>query len=216
MSYEAVIFDLDGTLINTIEDLANSMNYVLISRGFPAHDLTAYKYFVGAGMQKLVRQALPPTERDDSTVEECLKAMTAEYSKHLMEKTAPYPGIPELLDALTARKTKMAILSNKPDQFTKTIVEKLLIPWHFELVAGSKENVPKKPDPTAALEIAELIGIPPAKFLYLGDTGIDMQTALGAGMFPVGVLWGFRNREELLANGAKMLILNPLDLLKNL
>lgn len=216
MSYEAIIFDLDGTLIDTIEDLANSMNYVLISRGFPAHDLTAYKYFVGAGMQNLVRQALPATERDTGTVEECLKAMTAEYSQHLMEKTALYPGIPELLDALTARKTKMTILSNKPDQFTKTIVEKLLSPWHFELVAGSKENVPRKPDPTAALEIAKLLGIPPAKFLYLGDTGIDMQTATRAGMFPVGVLWGFRNREELLANGAKKLIGNPPDILKSL
>jgi phosphoglycolate phosphatase len=214
MKFNAVLFDLDGTLLDTLEDLADSMNNVLNRFGFPGHAVEAYKYFVGDGMENLARRALPENHRDEATVARCVAAMREEYGTRWAEKTHPYQGIPELLDALTARGIKMAVLSNKPDDFTKVIVTRLLPHWRFELVVGARPSMPKKPDPAAAVELAERLGIPPRGFLYLGDTNTDMQTAGAAGMYPVGVLWGFRTADELTASGAKVLIEHPTDLLE--
>ncbi len=214
MKYVAVVFDLDGTLLDTIEDLANSMNSVLSRFGFPGHDAEVYKYFVGDGVEKLVIRALPEDSRDETTVARCVSAMREEYGKRWAEKTRPYEGVPELLDSLTDRGIKMIVLSNKPDDFTKLVVANLLPSWRFELVVGARPSVPKKPDPAAALEIAERLEIPPQEFLYLGDTNTDMKTASAAGMYPVGALWGFRTADELIANGAEVVIEKPIDLLE--
>jgi len=212
--YEAVIFDLDGTLVDSLEDLADSMNFVLESAGLPKHDTQAYKYFVGEGMEKLVFNALPENFRDRETVKIYTEKMKEEYNRRWNIKTRPYKNIPQLLDALSRMKTHMAVLSNKPDKFTKLIVKELLPSWNFEIILGQKEGIPRKPDPAGALMIASSLSIDPGKFIYLGDSGIDMQTASNAGMFAVGALWGFRKKEELIAHGAKALIEDPLELLK--
>ncbi|MDD3580591.1 MAG: HAD family hydrolase [Desulfobacca sp.] len=213
MRYQAVIFDLDGTLLDTLADLAASMNYVLARFGCPTHEVEAYKYFVGGGMENLARRALPEDRRDEATVAQSFAALMADYHQRWTEHTHPYPGIPELLEGLTARRIRMTILSNKPDDFSKMCVARLLPDWHFELVVGVRPGGPIKPDPAGALEIAAALNLPPAAFLYLGDTSTDMQTATAAGMFAVGALWGFRTAEELSRNGAQVLIARPPELL---
>lgn len=201
-------------MLDTLADLANSMNAVLTRFGLPTHPTDSYRYFVGEGLDCLVRHVLPKDHLDDETVSKSLATMQDEYSKHWADNTKPYPGIPELLCALQKRKIPTAILSNKPDEFTRIMVEKLLPDWSFRIVRGAKPSMPKKPDPAAALDIARELHIPPCRFLYLGDSNIDMQTANSAGMYAAGALWGFRTAEELLANGAKTLIENPQDVLK--
>ena len=213
MSYKAVVFDLDGTLLDTLEDLADATNRALARFGFPAHELAAYNYFVGDGLRNLILRTLPEGHRDDETLAETIQAFQEEYGRNWADKTRPYEGIPELLDALTERGVPMAVLSNKPDEFTRLCVAKLLPRWSFEPVQGVSETNPKKPDPIGALVIAERLGIAPAEFLYVGDTNTDMKTANAAGMFAVGVTWGFRPAAELLAHGAKVLIDRPAELL---
>ena len=216
MGYNAIIFDLDGTLLDTIEDLADSMNHVLRSFGFKGHSIQAYKSFVGEGIDILSRRALPPENRNEEMIARCVAAMREEYGRRWDQKTRPYPGIPELLDALSQRGLPMAILSNKPNDSSQMVVAKLLPRWSFNIIFGARSSIPKKPHPAAALEIAELMHLAPEEFLYLGDTGTDMKTATGAGMFPVGALWGFRSAQELIAQGARVLIEHPLDLLQYL
>ena len=177
--------------------------------------MPAYKYFVGNGLSNLVRRALPEGSREDEAlVAACLDSMNREYGERWKDKTRPYPGVPEMLDALSRRGVKMVVLSNKPDAFTKLTVGELLADWKFDVVFGERPSVPRKPDPAGAFEISDLIGVPPGSFLYLGDTATDMITAVAAGMYPVGALWGFRTAEELIANGAKTLIQEPPDLLQ--
>lgn len=214
MNYKAVVFDLDGTLLDTIEDLADSMNIVLQNFGWPIHSTDAYKLFVGDGMEQLVRRALPSTNCDETTVAKILSGMRAEYSVRQTIKTRPYQGIKEMLDGLVERGIKINILSNKPDDFTKQLVSALLSVWSFDVVQGVKSDGIRKPNPAGAIDISKKLNIAPEQFLYLGDTGTDMQTACAAGMSPIGVLWGFRSADELKANGAKKLINNPLDLLE--
>ena len=214
MKFRAVLFDLDGTLLDTIEDLGDSMNTVLASFGLPPHGYDKYKVYVGDGVETLVRRALPEGRRDEETVRKSVELMREEYGKRWKVKTRPYDGIPELLDGLTRLNVHKAILSNKPDDFTKLIVKKFFARWKFDTAQGLEPGGKKKPDPAGALKIAEELNIKPADFVYLGDTNTDMQTAVAAGMFPVGALWGFRTADELVANGAKVLIEKPLDLLQ--
>ena len=154
------------------------------------------------------------SQLDKKIHEEISSAMRNEYPKRWAENTKPYPGIPELLDELQKIKLPMTVLSNKSDDFTQIMVKSLLPSWKFEVVRGLTENAAPKPDPASTLHIADELRIPPHEFLYLGDTDVDMQTANAAGMYAVGVLWGFRTAEELKSNGAKSLIENPLDVLK--
>jgi len=214
MAYGAVIFDLDGTLLDTLEDISSSANSALCRLGFPVHERQAYRRFIGDGVETLAARILPDGHRDAATVARVVASIDTEYGRHWADNTRPYDGIPELLQELTARGMKMAVLSNKPDDSAKLTVSRLLPHWRFELVMGARPGVPLKPDPAGALEIAERLDLPPGEFLYLGDTGTDMKTAAGAGMFPVGALWGFRSAEELLAGGAKALLSHPADLLK--
>lgn len=215
MSFKAVLFDLDGTLLNTIEDLADSTNAALSKFGYPTHGIESYKYFVGTGARNLVKKALPlNVQKDDEIVDRCLTEMRKQYSERWSDKTHPYDGVPELLDTLASKKIKMAILSNKPDEFTKLVVSKLLSKWNFEEVWGERKGVPRKPDPKAALEIVKLLGLSPEDFVYLGDSDTDMETANSAGMYAVGAAWGFRTTEELLEAGAKKIIYKPTELLE--
>ncbi len=213
-SYRAVLFDLDGTLLDTLQDIASSANSVLGRFGFPQHEVKAYKYFVGDGTEALCTRMLPHDHCDADTVAKVLAGMVSEYSQHWGDTTCPYKGIPELLQALKERGVKMAVLSNKSDDSTKIMVSSLLSQYHFELVIGARPSLPKKPDPSAALEICRSLNILPGEFIYLGDTATDMKTAQNAGMFPIGAVWGFRTADELLAGGAKTLISNPAELLK--
>ena len=214
MKYRAIIFDLDGTLLDTLEDIADSMNSMLSHYGFPEHDLDSYRYFVGEGVEMLVRRSLPEDKLDKGFIDQCISKMKEEYGKRWANKTRPYPGIPAMLDALTRRGILMAVLSNKPEEFTKLVIASLLPQWHFHIVLGSGASYPKKPDPTAALMVAQTVKIPPQEFLFLGDSSTDMKTAVNAGMHPVGALWGFRTADELTASGAQALLEHPGDLLK--
>jgi phosphoglycolate phosphatase len=211
---KAVLFDLDGTLLDTLEDLGNAMNRVLTRRGFPTRSLDAYRYFIGEGTVLLVTRALPPSERNDSTIRKCLEAFLEEYDRTWNVRTRAYDGVEDVLGVLTDRGLRMAVLSNKPDDFTKRCVAQLLPNWRFDLVLGQRDGVPPKPDPMGALEVARGLSLSPAAFLYIGDSAIDMKTAVAAGMFPVGVLWGFRPLEELQEGGAQALIQYPMEILE--
>ncbi|HNX25279.1 MAG TPA: HAD family hydrolase [Spirochaetota bacterium] len=213
-NFKAVVFDLDGTLLDTIDDLGDSMNSVLESMGFPVHTIPEYKYFIGKGLRNLVTQVLPPDSRDEKTIDMCLDKMFQEYGGRWGDKTLPYPGISALLDVLTERKIKLAILSNKAHHITMLIFEKYLSKWPFEAVFGERPGIPRKPDPSVAFEIIDMLDIPANEIIYLGDTGGDMETAIKAGMYPVGALWGFRNADELMEHGAKLMIQTPVELLK--
>jgi phosphoglycolate phosphatase len=209
-----MLFDLDGTLLDTLEDLGDSMNVVLKALGFPVHERDAYRYFVGDGVENLVLRSLPETARKSETLlRECVTKMRAEYSARWKDKTRLYDGIPELLDTLSARGVKSAILSNKPHPAVLQVVDHFLGKWRFDATLGARAGVPIKPDPGAASEVCRLLNSPPESFLYLGDTNTDMITARSAGMFAVGVLWGFRTEEELRDSGAKALIRHPLEAL---
>ncbi|RPH51420.1 MAG: HAD family hydrolase [Desulfobacteraceae bacterium] len=214
MKFKAVIFDLDGTLLDTIDDLADSMNSVLERHGFPEHGIDKYKYFVGDGIDVLVRRALPIPCGDESFIEECITQMKREYDLRWADKTRPYDGVPELLDAFSASGARLSILSNKPHGSTCVVVSKMLANWKFEMVVGARDGVPKKPDPSSAISISESFGLATGEFLYIGDTGTDMKTAVSAGMFPAGVLWGFRPAGELVEAGARILVRYPADLLQ--
>lgn len=214
MRFKAIIFDLDGTLLDTLEDLSNAANRVLERNGFPTHDMNAYRYMVGDGAVVLMRRALPEERRNDVTIQGCVEGFRTEYERGWKTKTRPYDGVAEMLDALTAHGMKMTVLSNKPDDFTRRCVAEYLSQWTFDLVLGQRDSVPLKPDPSGAMEISRSLNIPPSQFVYLGDTAIDMKTAVAAGMYPVGALWGFRSGQELLENGARLLIKRPPELLR--
>jgi len=213
MPYKAILFDLDGTLLDTLKDIGNAANRVLAGKGFPTHELDAYRYFVGDGTAMLINRALPEEKRNDDVIRACLTEFLEDYGRNWNVKTLPYEGIPEMLDALNHRGLKMAILSNKPHEFTKQCATKLLSNWNFDVVIGQRNGVPPKPDPAGALEVAKRLNIPPAGFLYIGDSGVDMKTAVASGMFPVGALWGFRSMEELKDNGSLALIDRPSEIL---
>ncbi|MBE7447161.1 MAG: HAD family hydrolase [Planctomycetia bacterium] len=213
MHFKAILFDLDGTLLDTLEDLSNAANCVLAGKGFPIHTPDTYRYFVGDGVTKLMNRALPEDSQDDDTIRACVQAFLEEYGRNWHVKTRPYDGVAEMLDALTENGLKMAVLSNKPDEFTKQCVAKFLPDWTLDMILGQNNSVPLKPDPAGAKEIVRYLNISPSNFIYLGDTAIDMKTAVAAGMFPVGALWGFRTGKELRENGAQALIKRPKEVL---
>lgn len=213
MGFAAVVFDLDGTLLDSLEDLAESMNQALESLGFAPHPAPAYKYFVGEGMEVLARRVLPKAAHDPDTLARTVAAMRQVYGRRWDLKTRPYAGVPELLAALQARGLRRAVLSNKPDDFTRLTVERLLAPYAFDLVQGVGPGTPPKPDPAGAQAVAARLGVAPAACLYLGDTATDMQTACRAGMYAVGALWGFRTRDELEDNGARAVVERPAEVL---
>ncbi len=214
MKFNAVIFDLDGTLLDSLRDIADSMNIVLSGMGFPSHSPGEYRYLVGDGAENLVIRSLPEGERSQEAVKKGLESMREEYARRWSINTRPYEGIPGLLEALKGINIRMAVLSNKADFFTKAMVDHFFGTGIFDIVAGVGPSVAKKPDPAPALLIARELHAEPGRILFLGDTKTDMETAQRAGMFPVGALWGFRDAAELEGHGALGLIEKPMDLLR--
>ncbi|WP_216616378.1 HAD family hydrolase [Marinifilum caeruleilacunae] len=212
---KGVIFDLDGTLANSIEDIADSMNQVLEENNFPTHDYTTYKTFVGRGVRSLVEKSLPLENRSVEEIEKSFDRMMSVYDENCIVKTCLYPGIKDLLNALSEKGIKISVFSNKANELTQKVVEVLLADWKLEYVLGAGGDIPRKPDPKGAILISEKMGIDPSELMYIGDSGVDMATAQNSGMHAVGVLWGFRDMEELLENGAQTLLEKPMDLMSS-
>jgi phosphoglycolate phosphatase len=213
MQYKAVIFDLDGTLLDTLDDLADAGNRVLAAAGLPVYPVERYRFFVGDGLQVLIERIVPPERRDREQVAALVEAFREDYGRNWAVRTRLYEGVAPLLTALQAEGLTMNVLSNKPDDFTRLCVREFLHDWDFREVLGLRPGTARKPDPAGALHIAEKLGLSPSAILYLGDTATDMQTAVAAGMYAVGALWGFRTAEELLASGAAALAGQPLDII---
>jgi phosphoglycolate phosphatase len=213
MRFSGVIFDLDGTLLDTIEDIAQTMNLVFGRRGYPPFSIEDCMRMVGDGMEVLVRRALPCGSGDEALIGEIVQEYRETYSRAWRDHSRPYPGVLELLEGLKARGVRSAVLSNKSHPFTETMTRELL-PFDFEIVRGALPGVPFKPDPSAALRIASEMDVPPAGCVFVGDTDIDMETARAAGMYPAGALWGFRDAANLKAGGASVLLALPGDLLR--
>ena len=207
--FNTIIFDLDGTLLDSLEDIADSMNQVLEKAGFPTHPLEAYKYFIGDGIDALVQRALPRENEKPESVAAYRAAMRETYGKRWAAKTRLYPGVEKLVSRCQTIGLKMAILSNKPDDATQTTVNHFLSPEIFADIQGARSDTPKKPHPRGAELIAGRLGVKPAECIFLGDMPVDMQTAKAAGMYPVGALWGMRTARELMKGGAKLLAVTP-------
>ncbi len=212
MKYNGLICDLDGTLLDSLADLGESMNTVLAADGLPMHPLSAYRYFVGDGVEMLTERALPPHLRNPRTVTEMARRMREVYAGRWSVHTRPYPGINQMLAQAQEAGLVLAVLSNKVDRFTREMISHFFPQVNFAAVVGAKDGVPKKPHPQAALQIARDLDLETERCIFLGDTSVDMKTAVGAGMLPVGVLWGFRGEDELLTSGAKWLLAQPSDL----
>jgi phosphoglycolate phosphatase len=212
MKFKGIIFDLDGTLVNSLEDISDAMNVVLTSLNHPTHTYDTYQYFIGSGLRNLVSKALPASHNGEDQIEICFDCMINEYRKICTLKTKPYEGIIELLDNLASKEIKLAVFSNKADELTKKIAAEIF-PDYFENAVGLSTEALKKPNPFEALEISKSWNLKPEEILFVGDSDIDMQTATNANMFAVGVSWGYRTEKELIASGAKTVINIPLELL---
>ncbi|HEX8203355.1 MAG TPA: HAD family hydrolase, partial [Isosphaeraceae bacterium] len=182
MDVGAVLFDLDGTLLDTLADIAAAANAVLSRHGLPAHPVEAYRRFIGDGVATLFHRALLPGHAEPERVARCVEDFRDVHGRIWNVSTRPYAGIPELLDALGARGLGLAILSNKPDEFTRLCAAEYLARWPFRAVLGQRAGIPRKPDPAGAWEIAGRLGLPTDRFLYVGDSAVDMETARRAGM----------------------------------
>lgn len=192
-----VIFDLDGTLLNTIADLAQSTNYALRKTGFPEHEEEEYNYFVGNGINKLFERALPEGEKGEENIARVRHHFLIHYGEHNMDHSRPYPGIPELLTKLNEQGMKLAVASNKYHAATERLIEHYFSEIPFVAVFGQREGIKAKPDPAIVEDILAIAKVDKNEVLYVGDTGIDMQTAKNAGVAAAGVTWGFRQRAEL-------------------
>ncbi len=212
---KTIIFDLDGTLIDSLEDIAVCMNQVLKELNLPIHEMNDYKYFVGGGISILVDNALNALNKEitDELKEKVTQRFKEIYDQKLHLKTKAYDGIYELLDELVTLDCNIGILSNKPHEFTIQYANSLFSKYNIKEVHGQKSDVPKKPDPIAAITIANSFNIPCEEIYFVGDTMVDMQTAVNANMIGIGVLWGFRDEKELMENGADFIVKHPLDIL---
>lgn len=211
---QLVIFDLDGTLLNSIADLGNAANHALEKAGFPTHPAEAYPRFVGNGVRRLIERVLPESHRSRETVNRLLVDFKEYYNDHLTDETRPYPGIPELLRDLTDRGIKVAVASNKYKGAVEVLIRHYFpeIPW--AAIEGQKEGIPVKPDPSVVFEILSEVPTPKSGVLYVGDSGVDMETARRACVESCGVTWGFRSRQELQENYAAHIVDTPSQLLR--
>ena len=215
---KAVLFDLDGTLVNSLNDLADSTNFALESLGFPTHETEKYRYFVGDGIPKLIERALPEGEKTEENKNKCLELFMARYREHYFDKTDAYDGIKDLLSGLKKQGLKIAVISNKAQEMAQKVVDKVFGNM-FDAVAGKREGYKTKPDPALTLEVVKELGVTPDNCVLIGDSGMDMAAAVNAKVTGIGVLWGFRDREELLSNGAKFIAGKPsqiLDIIKGI
>lgn len=220
MTIQAIIFDLDGTLLDTLADLTAASNTALAAVGLPPQPAEAYRLLVGAGVRNLAIRSIAAAggcAREavtDTEIERFVAAFQAAYNQGWAIETRPYPGIRDMLQGFRAAGIQLAVLSNKPDHFTQEILAHYFPGDHFAIAYGKLEGWPVKPDPALALEICRLLAVDPARTVLVGDSDSDMQTAVRAGMQPAGVLWGFRSEEELRTNGARWLASDPLHLLR--
>lgn len=212
LTCKAVLFDLDGTLLDTLEDLANSCNHALRELGLPTHPVKAYRRFVGNGARVLIERILPREALDDETIAKARALFDEHYHLHQFDRTQPYPGIPELLRALKENGLLLGVVSNKPDEFVQLIAAHYF-PGVLDAVAGQQGKL-TKPDPTGVNKVMSTLGVTPEETLYVGDSGVDIETAHNAHTLDCGVNWGFRGAEELTRFGASHLADRPEDILK--
>ncbi len=204
-----VIFDLDGTLLNTIEDLGHAANYALEHNGFATHTIASYRYFVGNGVRRLIERTLPEEARDTATIEKLLRDFKDYYNEHNTDFTKPYDGIPELLELLRDMGIKIAVASNKYQQAVDRIIGHYFPTIDFVAVEGQKEGVNVKPDPSIVFSILSKAKLPKSEVLYVGDSAVDMETARRACVDSVGVTWGFRSQKELVESNALHIVNMP-------
>lgn len=214
MTYKAIIFDLDGTLLDSLGGIAEATNQLLKELGYPVFKVDDYRYFVGKGIEELFINTIPKDKLASHSMEALINDYRDIYNRVWPQSTRPYDGITELLDALVEREIPMSILSNKSQSFTERMVEELLPGYPFFKVWGHRPGVPLKPNPKSARAIAKELGVPVREFLFVGDTAVDMKTGKNAGMASVGVLWGFRDYGELFENGADAITSSPDTILK--
>lgn len=214
MKKRLVIFDLDGTLLNTIADLAQSVNHALTTLGFPTHEEDAYNYMVGNGINKLFERALPEGFKNEAYVLRMREAFLPFYGAHNMDKSHPYPGINELLQTLHKQGFLIAVASNKYQAGTEALIHHYFSDTPFAAVFGQREGITPKPDPTVIHDILKITGIAKEEVLYVGDSGVDMQTAINAKVTSCGVTWGFRPRTELEAFSPDFIVNNAGDILQ--
>ncbi|MGZ0163058.1 MAG: HAD family hydrolase [Planctomycetales bacterium] len=212
--FKAVIFDLDGTLLDTLADIGNAANDVLAERGHPTHNLEAYRHFIGDGVATLFQRILPEGLPTPKLIFECVSEFAVSYGRRWNENSQLYPGIADLLDELVRQNVPIAILSNKPHDFVGVCVAEFLSAWPFDPVLGQREGIPRKPDPAGVMEVAESLKVAPEECVYVGDSSVDMLTAKNSGAFAVGVAWGFRPVDELVEYGASRILDSPSDLVE--
>lgn len=209
--FQAVLFDLDGTLANSLLDLAACVNHALQQYGFPTRPAENFRYYAGDGIAKMVERALPEEHRDPATVEKVKELFSARYATHYADETAAYDGLCDLVDDLKAAGVKVAVVTNKAQEFAEVVVQKLY-GNRFEVILGMQPGIPAKPDPTGPFMVMKQLGVTPEQCAFIGDTAMDITAGVNAGAYPVGVLWGFREREELANAGAKAFAQNAGEL----
>jgi phosphoglycolate phosphatase len=212
MVITTVVFDLDGTLLDTIEDIAGAVNHVLQQWGRPTHPVERYRQFIGDGIHLLMRRSLPEADHVPQTIQEGVDRYRDRYKRNWNVRTRPFEGISAMLADLSARGLKLGVLSNKLHAFTERCVHHYFPEVPFDHIMGMHDAIRPKPDAAGALKLLQRLGSTPQQTVFVGDAGVDMQTALATDMFPVGVLWGYRSQEELERNGAAALIAHPNEL----
>ncbi len=210
---KAVIFDLDGTLVNSLSDLAISTNYALTKFGFKPYPIDDYKYLIGDGMVKLIERAIPKEKINNEIFNAVFECFMAYYRENFLQNTVAYEGINELLAELLDMGLKLAVVSNKADEMAKKVVLEIFGDNIFEITIGKRDGCPTKPNPASTLETIEKMGVKPEECVFVGDSGMDTLTAVNAGCYPLGVLWGFRTADELIINGAKALAKTPNEII---
>ena len=210
---KAIIFDLDGTLLDTLGDIADAANRVMASRGYPVHSHEAYKWFIGNGAQRLIERALPPDRRRSPIIAACLQEFITGYNNHWSVLTRPYPGMTDTIACLAANRIQLAVVTNKPHQFALAMMEHYFDTTEFGPILGQQQGIPPKPHPRQALSAADAMGVKPESCIFLGDSAVDMETAVRSGMRPVGAGWGFRPARELAVSGAVQILKHPQELL---
>jgi phosphoglycolate phosphatase len=213
MNHISIIFDLDGTLLDTLCDIAETANAVLVNHGFPVHAQQEYKNFVGDGLRVLIEK-ITPSNTKETIINSCCSLFLRLYAKNWKNTCRPYDGIKNMLAALKKQGFSMAVLSNKPHAFTKLFIDRYFPGELFVCVYGQREGFAKKPDPVVALDIAERLRAHPAEMLFVGDTAIDIRTGKASGMTTVGVTWGFRSVSELQNENPDIIINHPMELLQ--
>ena len=212
--YKCVVFDLDGTLVNSLYDIGDSVNRALVAHGLPTHSYEEYKYFVGNGRTKLIERAMGESFIDSKLFSSVADYYDDDYLLHCLDKTLPYSGMPQVLSKLKQCGVKICVLSNKPDEFVNNILNTLFPKISFDVAWGKKSGFPPKPDPSSLSEIFRSIGLNCGDCLFVGDSAVDVITAKNAGVDFCGVLWGFRTEEELKSEGAQILVNNSSELLQ--